>query len=70
LTTGGAAATFPVALGDWRRAYVMADRVGLRVTVEDNITSPGYIKYFFRKRVDGISYNVNAAKFLRTAAYV
>ena len=48
----------------------MADRVGVRVTVEDNITSPGYIKYFFRKRVGGISYNVNAAKFLRTAAYV
>jgi HK97 family phage major capsid protein len=66
--TGGAAATFPIAFGDFRRAYVLCDRTQMRVTVDSSITSPGYTKYYIRRREGGHPYNVNAVKFLRTAA--
>ncbi len=57
--------TFPVGFGDWRRAYVIADRVGLRIT-RDNVTNVGYIRFYIRRREGGIVLNNNAAKFLRT----
>ena len=43
-------------------------RVGLRVTVDNNVTTPGTIKFFFRKRVGGCLYNLDAIKAIRTAA--
>lgn len=56
---------FPVGFGNWRRAYVMVDRVGLRIT-RDNITSPGFVKWYVRRREGGIVLNNDAAKFIRT----
>lgn len=56
---------FPIGFGNWRRAYVMVDRVGLRVT-RDNVTNPGFVRFYIRKRVGGIVLNNDAAKFVRT----
>jgi HK97 family phage major capsid protein len=59
-------AKFPVMFGDFRRAYLLADRVGMRVTLDQSITSPGYHKFYVRRRVGGISWNVDSVKMLRT----
>jgi HK97 family phage major capsid protein len=56
---------FPIGFGDWRRAYVLADRVGLRVT-RDNVTNVGFVRFYVRRREGGIVLNNDAAKFLRT----
>lgn len=56
---------FPVGFGNWKRAYVLVDRVGLRV-VRDNITSPGFVKFYISRREGGIVLNNDAAKFIRT----
>ncbi len=52
----------PVLFGDFRRGYLMVDRVGLRITVDANITTPGYIKWYIRRRVGGIIKDNNAIK--------
>jgi HK97 family phage major capsid protein len=56
---------FPVAIGDWRRAYVLADRVGLRVT-RDNVTNIGHIRFYVRRREGGHVLDNHAAKFIQT----
>lgn len=65
-----AANAFPVAFGNFRRGYVLADHVasGLRITVDDNITTPGYTKFYIRKRVGGKVSNNEAVKLLKCAA--
>lgn len=59
------AGNFPVAFGNFRRGYVLADRVGLRVT-RDNVTAIGFVKFYIRRREGGIVLNNDAIKFLRT----
>lgn len=56
---------FPIGFGNWRRAYVLVDRIGLRVT-RDNVTAPGHVKFYVRRREGGIVLNNDAAKFIRT----
>jgi len=56
---------FPVAFGNFRRAYVLADRVGLRVT-RDNVTNVGFVRFYVRRREGGIVLNNDAIKWLRT----
>jgi HK97 family phage major capsid protein len=56
---------FPVGFGNWRRAYVLADRVGMRIT-RDNVTSIGHVKFYIRRREGGIVLNNDSAKFIRT----
>ena len=56
---------FPVGFGDWKRAYVLVDRVGMRIT-RDNVTSIGFVKFYVRRREGGIVLNNDAAKFIRT----
>lgn len=56
---------FPVAFGDFRRGYVLADRVGLRVT-RDNVTNVGFVRFYIRRREGGIVLNNDAIKWLRT----
>jgi HK97 family phage major capsid protein len=65
-----AANAFPVAFGNFRRAYILADHAaaGLRVSVDDNITTPGYVKFYIRKRVGGKVSNNEAIKLLKCAA--
>ena len=63
-----AANAHPIAFGDWRRAYVLADRGGLRITVDDNITVPGMVRWYVRRRVGGIGHDNNAVVFAKVAA--
>ena len=65
LSTG--AAKFPVAFGDFRRAYTIADRHDIRIT-RDEVTEVGFTKFYVRKRTYGAPVNTNAVKFLKTAA--
>lgn len=56
---------FPIAFGNFRRGYLLADRVGLRVT-RDAVTNVGFIRFYVRRREGGIVLNNDAIKFLRT----
>ena len=62
-----AANAFPVAFGDFREGYLIADRVGMRIT-RDEITTPGFVKFYVRKRVGGKLRNTQAIKLLKIAA--
>lgn len=56
---------FPVAFGNFRRAYLLVDRRPARITV-DNVTSPGFVKYYVRRREGGMVLNNDSLRFLRT----
>jgi len=56
---------FPIGFGNFRRGYVIADRVGLRVT-RDDVTNVGFVRFYVRRREGGIVLNNDAIKFLRT----
>jgi HK97 family phage major capsid protein len=64
---GVAANAFPLAFGDFRQGYLIADRVGMRIT-RDDITVPGFVKFYIRKRVGGKLRNTQAIKLLKIAA--
>lgn len=62
-----AANAFPLAFGDFREGYLIADRVGMRIT-RDEITTPGFVKFYIRRRVGGKLRNTQAIKLLKIAA--
>lgn len=62
-----AANAFPLAFGDFKEGYLIADRVGMRIT-RDEITTPGFVKFYVRRRVGGILRNSQAIKLLKIAA--
>lgn len=62
-----AANAFPIVFGDFREGYLIADRVGMRIT-RDEITTPGFVKFYVRKRVGGKLRNTQALKALRISA--
>ena len=61
------AGAFSLAFGDFKEGYLIADRVGMRIT-RDEITTPGYVKFYVRKRVGGKIRNSQAIKLLKIAA--
>ena len=61
------AGAFPLAFGDFKEGYLIADRVGMRIT-RDEITTPGFVKFYVRKRVGGKLRNSQAIKLLKIAA--
>jgi HK97 family phage major capsid protein len=61
------AGAFSLAFGDFREGYLIADRVGMRIT-RDEITAPGFVKFYVRKRVGGKIRNSQAIKLLKIAA--
>lgn len=61
------AGAFSLAFGDFREGYLIADRVGMRIT-RDEITTPGFVKFYVRKRVGGKIRNSQAIKVLKIAA--
>jgi HK97 family phage major capsid protein len=61
------AGAFPLAFGDFREGYLICDRVGLRVT-RDDITLPGFVQWYIRRRVGGRLRNTQAIKLLRISA--
>lgn len=60
-----AANAHPVAFGDFRRGYLLVDRVGLRIT-RDNVSNVGFVKFYIRRREGGIVLNNDAIKFIKT----
>lgn len=58
---------FPVAFGNFREAYLAAERTSLRITIDDNITTPGSVKYYVRRRVGGILRQDQAIKAIKCA---
>jgi HK97 family phage major capsid protein len=58
-------ATYPVAFGNWRRGYFLRDRGPLRITV-DQVSTPGFTRFYIRRRVYGAVKNNDAIKLLRT----
>ena len=58
---------FPVAFGDFRRGYLIADQFGLRMTLDSNITTPGQLKFYMRKRVGGKTRDDDAIKLIKMA---
>ena len=61
-----AANALPIMFGDYRKAYTLAMIAGTRVTV-DEITTPGYTKYYVRKRLGGKLTNDDAVKAIKVA---
>jgi len=62
-----AANAFPIAFGDFKEGYLIADRVGMRMT-RDEITSPGFVKFYVRKRLGGKLRNTQAIKLLKISS--
>ncbi|OCJ38038.1 hypothetical protein A6U91_07565 [Agrobacterium tumefaciens] len=57
----------PIAFGDFRQAYVVVDRQGVRVN-RDELTQKGRIVFDVYRRVGGGAGDFNAVKFLKIAA--
>lgn len=55
----------PIAYGNFKRGYVIADRVGLRIT-RDNVSNVGFVRFYVRRREGGIVLNNNAIKWIKT----
>lgn len=62
-----AADATPVAFGDFKRGYLIADRAGL-VVIRDPITKAGYVRFQVMKRVGGCVKDSNAIKLLKVSA--
>jgi HK97 family phage major capsid protein len=57
--------SFPVAFGDFRKGYRLVDRTEIRITIDANITTPGRVKYYVRRREGGCVLVNDAIKWLR-----
>jgi HK97 family phage major capsid protein len=62
-----AANAFPVAFGDFRRGYLILDRIGIRV-LRDPYTSKGNVLFYTTKRVGGGVQNFEAIKLMKCEA--
>jgi HK97 family phage major capsid protein len=62
-----AANAFPIAFGNFAAGYLITDSGELRVTLDDNITKPGYVRWYIRRRVGGVIYDSEAIKLLKVA---
>lgn len=58
--------TFPIAFGDWKRAYRLVERLGMEIT-RDPYTVPGFVKFSARRRVGGQPVLVEAIRLLKCA---
>ena len=45
----------------------LGGRRQLRVTVDDNVSTPGRIRWYIRRRLGGIPYDNQAVRFLRVS---
>jgi HK97 family phage major capsid protein len=58
--------SYSIALGDWKRAYLIVDRIGTRV-LRDPFTRKPYVLFYTTKRVGGGVQNFEAYKLLKFA---
>ena len=56
--------TYSIAFADWKRAYIIVDRIGTRV-LRDPFSSKPYILFYTTKRVGGGVQNFEAIKLLK-----
>lgn len=56
-----------LAFGDFREAYVIVDRMGIR-TLRDPFTAKPFVKFYTTRRVGGAAVNFEAVKFLNFSA--
>jgi HK97 family phage major capsid protein len=54
----------PIAFANWSRAYMIVDRTETTV-IADKVTSPGWTKYYFARRVGGTVVDPRAIKLLK-----
>jgi HK97 family phage major capsid protein len=59
-----ASSSLSVAVGDFKRAYMIVDRVGIR-TMRDPFTAKPFVKFYTTKRVGGKVVNTEAVKILK-----
>ena len=59
-----AASSLSVVVGDFKRAYVIVDRIGIR-TLRDPFTAKPFVKFYTTKRVGGEVINTEALKILK-----
>lgn len=64
---GAAADSLSVAIGDFKRAYHIVDRAGVRV-MRDPFTDKPFVKFYTTKRVGGEVVNTEAVKLLALSA--
>ena len=57
----------PIAFGDFRRGYLIVDRIGIRV-LRDPYTNKPYVHLYTTKRVGGGVYDSDAIKLLKVSA--
>jgi len=57
----------PIAFGNWCRGYLLTDRSTIRITVDDNVTTPGQVKFYVRRRVGGTVLNHETLKVINFA---
>jgi len=63
-----AAASTPIAFGDWQRAYVLADRISMAVLRDPySQASNGRVKFLARRRVGGQVVLAEALRLLKCA---
>jgi HK97 family phage major capsid protein len=53
-----------IAFGNFNRAYLLVNRRELNIT-QDNVTNPGYVRFWVRRRYGGMPLNNDAVKFLK-----
>jgi len=57
---------FPIAFGNWQRAYLIVDRIGTTV-LRDPFTQKPFVGFFTRKRTGGAVQNSEAYKLVKCA---
>ncbi len=62
-----ATGSLSLAFGDFRQAYTIVDRIGVR-TLRDPFTAKPYVVFYTTKRTGGGALNFEAVKFLRFSA--
>lgn len=62
-----AANAFPIAFGDFNQGYLIADQGQLMIGLDNNITTPGLLKWYVRRRVGGVILNSEAIKLLKVS---
>ncbi|WP_235816316.1 phage major capsid protein [Phaeovulum vinaykumarii] len=62
-----AVGAFPIAFGDFRAGYTIADRTGVRL-IRDEVTRKGYTGFYLSKRVGGIVTDDAAIKLMKIKA--
>ncbi|MBB6091904.1 HK97 family phage major capsid protein [Povalibacter uvarum] len=63
---GAGAGNFPILVGDLKRGYERVDVGSMLITRDDNITEPGFVKWYMRRRHLGRILDNDAVRAIRT----